>query len=79
MSALKNAVSLFYQGMDINGHTVILNKSQVEYATQKVPNRAEVKMISGDLIVLAMSGGDFGDFIYQLTEVQHKDVDKVNP
>ena len=63
--------SLFYQGSEVSGNIVMINKRQIETVKMKGTVNAILKMVSGQELTLIMDATTFGHLCYQLLLVQH--------
>ena len=67
---LLNIKSLFYQGLEVGGGQIMINKRSIAAAVQK-SNHVEVTLNSGKVISLNMAPGQFGELTTILFEVEH--------
>ena len=79
MSIVKDVDSLFYSCLDHKKGTVLLNKLNISSAFQKGTHEVEITMSSGEKFNLALNATDFGKFIFDLKQIEHKSIEVKNP
>lgn len=76
---LTKSKSLFYQGLDEKNGNVMLNKRHIISAIQRGQLNVDVAMSSGETFKLLMDATQFGELIFLLHEVEHKNEAAANP